>query len=653
MRVQRVLLASDQNLTGKHLLFGLLLTVTTLFSTGAFTSEVKDQPQLRQIAQLVEYVSIDYVSAVDRGQVIDADEYQEMIEFSNLIVAKTGALADTFIELQSLEKQAEALKKAIQDKQDRTIVRQVSTDLRRSLLALMPNSRLPERLLPVDRTQQIFQSQCAGCHGANGQGDGPLAAQLDPAPTNFTNRERAENRSILGLFDAISNGIDSTAMSAFNQLTELERWSLAFYTGSLAFESALEVRPAREPQVSVRQMVNHSPSQLRDELPGIKNSDVDWLRATPARLFAERVHPLSVTRKLLLSAFDAHQRGEYNEASDLSVSAYLDGFELVEDSLDTRDKVLRKNIEVSLMELRQVLGRPDNDNELRSLMDATLLKLEEAERLMAASNLSNGTLFTASLVILLREGLEALLVVIALVTVLLRTQRKDALKYVHLGWVTALIAGGATWAAAQSLISISGASREIMEGVAALLAALVLFYVGIWMHSKTHATQWQTYIRQHIETRLQTGTLWGLAGLAFIAVYREVFETVLFYQSLLTQAANSQYWTVAGGFVLGAVILAILGWILMRYSIKLPIAKFFATTTYLLLALSFVMMGKAVSALQEAAVISISPLPVSFEVNWIGVKSTWQGVLAQAAIILFFTVSIFRSRMKRNVTEEA
>jgi high-affinity iron transporter len=653
MFVQRILLASYQSLTDKQRLFALLLSLTALFSTGAFALMEEDQPQLRQIAQLAEYVSIDYVSAVDGGQVINPDEYREMVEFSSLIVEKTGVLADRFNELQPLEKQAEALKKAIQDKQDRTIVRQVSIGLRRSLLALMPNSPLPERLLPMETTEQIFQTNCANCHGVSGQGDGPLAAQLDPTPTNFADRERAENRSILGLFDAISNGIDSTAMPAFNQLTELERWSLAFYAGSLAFESALDARSTHEPKISVQQMVNHSPSQLRDELPGIINSDVEWLRAAPARLFAERVQPLSLTRKLLLSAFDAHQRGEYNEASDLSVSAYLDGFELVESSLDTRDKVLRKHIEVSLMELRQVLGRPGNENELRSLMDATLQQLEEAEQIMSESSLSNGTLFTASLVILLREGLEALLVVIALVTVLLRTQRQDALKYVHLGWTAALIAGGATWAAAQSLISISGASREMMEGVAALLAALVLFYVGIWMHSKTYAAQWQTYIKQHIETRLQTGTLWGLAGLAFVAVYREVFETVLFYQSLLTQAANTQYWTVAGGFVLGAVILAVLAWILMRYSIKLPIEKFFAATTYLLLALSFVLMGKAVAALQEAAVISISPLPISFEFDWIGVKSTWQGILAQLAILLFFTVSIFRSRTKQIVTEEA
>lgn len=192
-----------------------------------------------------------------------------------------------------------------------------------------------------------------------------------------------------------------------------------------------------------------------------------------------------------------------------------------------------------------------------------------------------------------------------------------------------------------------------MEGVAAMLAAIVLFYVGIWMHNKTHAAQWQAYIQQHINTRLQSGTLWGLAALAFIAVYREVFETVLFYQSLLTQAVDAQYSYVAGGFFIGIIIIFALAWILIKYSIKLPIARFFATTTYLLLALSFVLMGKAVSALQEAAVISISPLPVNFSIEWIGVNSTWQGVLAQTLILLAFVTLILRSRFKRSTWHEA
>ena len=173
------------------------------------------------------------------------------------------------------------------------------------------------------------------------------------------------------------------------------------------------------------------------------------------------------------------------------------------------------------------------------------------------------------------------------------------------------------------------------------------------MHDKTHAEQWQAYIQQHINTKLKSGTLWGLTALAFIAVYREVFETILFYQSLLTQSVDAQFSYVAGGFFLGTIILFVLAWVLIKYSIKLPIARFFATTTYLLLALSFVLMGKAVSALQEAAFIDISPLPVSFSIEWIGVNSTWQGVLSQALILLAFAVVILRSKVRRNSIRQA
>ncbi|WP_232787298.1 FTR1 family iron permease [Spongiibacter nanhainus] len=320
---------------------------------------------------------------------------------------------------------------------------------------------------------------------------------------------------------------------------------------------------------------------------------------------------------------------------------------MVENSLDAQDKALRQTLEADMMAIRQLLKQAQSPGEVESAVSRTLARLDDADRLLSESTLSNATLFSASLVILLREGLEALLVVIALVTVLVRTGRRDGLRYVHLGWVTALVAGVATWAAAQSLVSISGASREVMEGVAALLAAVVLLYVGIWMHSKTHAAQWQAYIQQHINSHLTAGTLWGLALLAFIAVYREVFETVLFYQALLTQAAAAQYSSVFSGFVAGTAFLAVLAWVLVRYSVKLPIARFFSVTTYLLLALAFILMGKAMSALQEADLIGITPLPVSFEFDWVGVKSTWQGILAQLSVLVVFLVFLGLARRQR------
>jgi len=499
----------------------------------------------------------------------------------------------------------------------------------------------------------MYENNCASCHGVTGQGDGIAAANLDPSPTDFTDKERALNRSILGLYDAIANGIDGTAMPAFAQLTDQQKWSLAFYVGSLAFQPSEQLPAQADPVISLQQLVNYSPSLLAKELPDKHTNIIEQLRANPNPLFVAKSTPLSITRERLKAAQSAYHMGEYDRAHNLAVSAYLDGFELVENNLDARNQALRKSIETTLIKLRHAISQPQNDAELESMMSNAFYQLDQAEQLLTGSALSNGTLFSASLVILLREGLEALLVIIALMTVLIRTHRQDALKYVHIGWIAALFAGGATWMAAQSLISISGASREVMEGVAAMLAAVVLFYVGIWMHDKTHAEQWQAYIQQHINSKLKSGTLWGLTALAFIAVYREVFETVLFYQSLLTQTADAQFSYVAGGFILGTIILLALAWVLIKYSIKLPIARFFATTTYLLLALSFVLMGKAVSALQEAAVINISPLPVDFSIDWIGVNSSWQGVLAQTLILLVFVTLIFRSRIRQSSQHEA
>lgn len=621
----------------------ILLMLPLFLFARANAAEIPDNvAQLRQLAQLAEYIGVDYAKAVKDGQVINDNEYLEMMEFSQLIITKSSLAATA--DAESLAVLAKALQRAIHDKKGVEEIRQMSASLRGTLLGLIPQLSLPERVLSQEKIRPIFETTCGSCHGVSGQGDGVLAAQLDPTPTDFTDKERALNRSILGLYDAITNGIDDTAMPAFQQLTEQERWSLAFYVGGLAFQSSEPTH--NELNITKLQLINHNPLQLAAARPDITLQALESLRANPSTLFKASQDPLAITWERLQAAQKAHQKGDFSTASEFAVSAYLDGFELIENSLDAHDKTLRQSIESNMMALRQLTNRADVNGELGALMTETRHLLDDAQRLLSESTLSEGTLFTASLVILLREGLEALLVIIALMTVLIRTERQDALKYVHLGWIGALLAGGATWIAAQSLITITGANREIMEGIAALLAALVLLYVGIWMHSKTQAAQWQAYIQQHINAQLKSGTLWGLAALAFVAVYREVFETVLFYQSLLTQAVSTQYSSVGGGFALGLLLLAILAWVLIRFSVKLPIAKFFSVTTYLLLALAFVLMGKAVSALQEAAIIGMTSLPVSFEIDWIGVKSTWQGVLAQLSVLLVYLVFLILSKSK-------
>ena len=625
----------------KFLLFPVFLLSFFCFSTLA--SPPLEQTKIKQIAQLAEYVGVDYVAAVGNGEILDADEYEEMSEFSHVILEQASQLSSQTNEFDTVKANAQALHTAISNKESVEKVRKESSALRESLLTFMPQLSLPTTLLPLEQTKALFAANCSMCHGLSGQGDGSLAKNLTPEPTNFTDKERATNRSLMGLYDAVTNGINDTPMVAFTQLNEQQRWSLAFYVGSLAFKDIQKPEGTFE-SVTASQIVNLNPAQLSAGQSDLQAHYVKWLRANPAQLFTTKKNPITITRTQLLAAQTAHAKGNYSQASDLAISAYLDGFELVENNLNAYDETLRKNIEVQLMNLRQTFKNEKDAAIVNEKVSAALAQLAKADSMLNETKLTDGALLSASLVILLREGLEALLVVIALMTVLIKTQRQDALKYVHVGWVMALIAGGLTWAAAQTLIQISGASREVMEGAGALFAAIILLYVGVWMHSKTSAQQWQKYIKDNIDKRLESGTLWGLAGLSFIAVYREVFETVLFYQSLLTQSTQTQYSSVAIGFALGVALLALIAWVLVKYSIKLPIAKFFAYTTYLLFALAFVLMGKAVIALQEADIVAISSMPINFDIALLGLKSTWQGFIAQIAVVAIFSFYIFKAK---------
>ncbi|KPZ58406.1 MULTISPECIES: cytochrome c/FTR1 family iron permease [unclassified Pseudoalteromonas] len=625
----------------KFLLFPVLLLSFFCFSTLA--SPPLEQTKIKQIAQLAEYVGVDYVAAVGNGEILDADEYEEMSEFSYVILEQASQLSNQTNKFDTVKANAQALHTAIFNKASVVEVRKASSALRESLLTFMPQLSLPTTLLPIEQTKALFAANCSMCHGLSGQGNGPLAKNLTPEPTNFTDKERATNRSLMGLYDAVTNGINDTPMVAFTQLNEQQRWSLAFYVGSLAFKDIQKPEGPFE-NVTASQIVNLNPAQLSAGQSDLQAHYVKWLRANPAQLFTTKKNPITITRTQLLAAQTAHAKGNYSQASDLAISAYLDGFELVENNLNAYDETLRKNIEIQLMNLRQTFKNEKDAAIVDEKVSAALTQLAKADSLLNETKLTDGALLSASLVILLREGLEALLVVIALMTVLIKTHRQDALKYVHIGWVMALIAGGLTWAAAQTLIQISGASREVMEGAGALFAAIILLYVGVWMHSKTSAQQWQKYIKDNIDERLESGTLWGLAGLSFIAVYREVFETVLFYQSLLTQSSQTQYSSVAAGFGLGVALLALIAWVLVKYSIKLPIAKFFAYTTYLLFALAFVLMGKAVIALQEADIVAISSMPINFDIALLGLKSTWQGFIAQIAVVAIFSFYIFKAK---------
>lgn len=329
------------------------------------------------------------------------------------------------------------------------------------------------------------------------------------------------------------------------------------------------------------------------------------------------------------------RRGGHRRLDDglrLAIQAYLEGFELAEAGLRNVDAELVARTEREMMAYRGLIqsGAPPAQVERQSAVVQELLA--QARERLDGARMSAAATFAAALVILLREGAEAILVVAAILAFLARAGRSEASRWVHAGWMAALALGAATWAASRHLVQISGANREITEGVTALVASAMLFYVGDWLHSKSHSRTWQRFIGAKVGAAVSSGTLWTLALVSFLAVYREAFETVLFYRALAAQAGRDGRSGLLGGVAAGAVLLVALAWGVQRASVKLPIGAFFSASGIALLVLAVIFTGQGIAALQEAGSLPADPLG-SMSLPLLGVYPTVQTLGAQAAAI--------------------
>jgi high-affinity iron transporter len=270
-------------------------------------------------------------------------------------------------------------------------------------------------------------------------------------------------------------------------------------------------------------------------------------------------------------------------------------------------------------------------------------QLNACATLLKGGTLSASLSFISSLMILLREGLEAILVLAAILAFLRNTGQKNALRSVHVGWGLALLAGVATWAIAAYVIGVSGAQRELLEGSTALFASVVLLWVGVWMHDRRHAAAWQSSIRGHLQGG---GGRFGFAALAFFAVYRELFEVILFYETLWLQAGPSGHGMVLAGAGAALLLLVLLAWVILRGTAKLPLATFFSVNAVLLCVLSVVYAGHGVKALQEAGIFSAYPVTF-FEFDWLGIHADGWSLGAQSLALLAVAALYGRSWLRQ------
>lgn len=625
-----------------------------LFSQTSFAQEATPPAQVAW--RLLDYIAVDYSGAVADGAVVNPAEYAEMQEFSASVRERLAALPPAPTQ-PALVRQADELIVAIGRKAPPQQVADLAHLLARDLLVAYPTPLAPSAPPDISRGAAIYVEQCASCHGAAGHGDGPNARALNPAPVAFAEIERARRRSIFGLYQVIGQGLDGTAMASFSHLSSDDRWALAFYVGGFAFDDVEQGRrlwtedtQMRDRVPNLQALVQTTPEALAAQIGEPQAAQiVAYLRHNP-EVVSQRGNTLDVAREKLAQSVARYETGDRHGAQELALAAYLDGFEPVEPILTARDSALLARVEQAMGALRASIAAGAPAADVRAQAERINALFDAAERVLSPQQASAASSFAGAFTILLREGLEAMLIVIAMIAFLGKAERRDVLPYVHGGWIAALGAGVLTWAAATSLISISGASRELTEGFGSLLAAIVLISVGIWMHGKGQSKAWQAYIHEKLSKALSKGSAWFLFALAFVVVYREVFETILFYIALWSQGGHL---AIIAGAATAALALALIGWALLSYSKRLPIAQFFSHSAILIAVLAVVLAGKGVAGLQEAGLLDIHPLSALPRIELLGLFPTWEGLAAQAltlgVIIVGFHLSGRQAAQPANI----
>jgi high-affinity iron transporter len=636
-------------------LFMGLAAMASVFASSPEASSGTESKAL-QVWQLLDYMAVDYAGAVSKGAVTNPEEYAEMKEFSQAAERLLGELPDKPAKAQLLQ-QVRGLKEAVTKKASEGEVADAARRLASGLLDAYPVPMAPAKAPDLKRGATLYQSHCASCHGMQGRGDGSLAARLEPPPIAFTDRNRARERSVFSLHQSITRGVEGTSMPAFTALSDEDRWALAFFVSTLAFsdderragEGAWTSEKTAQAAVpNLQGLTQLSESALEKNLGGTAGTILAHLRSHPEAVAAAAGGQLTLAKTRLRESLAALENNDASAATRLALSAYLDGFEAVEPALAVKDKALLGHIEQAMGAFRAAIGRGDlaGAREIEARLQA---QLDSAQAKLDVAVDDRLGVFLGALTILLREGLEALLVVVAMIAFLKKSGRNDVLPYVHAGWIAALAAGGLTWFAATYLIDISGASRELTEGFSAIFAAVVLLAVGIWMHQKSLGGRWQAYIRDKLSAALGRRSRIMLFVLAFVTVYREVFETVLFYAALWTEGGEAY---LLGGLLLGIVILALIAAVMLRTSARLPIAKFFSVSSMLIAILAVVLIGKGSAALQEAGLLNVTPLDLP-KFDLLGVYPSMQTISAQLLVLLIVVGSmLFNARSSRIINRE-
>ena len=257
--------------------------------------------------------------------------------------------------------------------------------------------------------------------------------------------------------------------------------------------------------------------------------------------------------------------------------------------------------------------------------------------------------FISCFVLVLREGLEAILVIAAIIAYLVKTGKKKYIMSVYVGALGGILVSillaflfGAV-AGAQS-----GIAQEVFEGIGMFVAVIVLFYVSNWMLSKSETEAWERYIHKKVEASVSTGNKWVLIFAAFIAVAREGAELILFFQGVPIHGTSGRNAMILA-IVLSAIVLIAVFLVFRFLTVRLPLKPFFLVTSILMYAMCFSFTGKGVSELQAAGVVNKTVIPwMGFEMDFLGIYATYESLIPQIIVLaVIITMSVVYAKKNK------
>jgi high-affinity iron transporter len=352
---------------------------------------------------------------------------------------------------------------------------------------------------------------------------------------------------------------------------------------------------------------------------------------------------------VLNESYEIYASGDMEGGKDKVDEAYFGfyeklGFEKTVMAYVSGERAAQVEYEFSFAKKAMIAG---DDAGARASLDNLIRYLrEDASTLDGKKESAPGT-FIASLLIITREGFEAILVVGAIIAYLVKSGNKSQTRAVYWGSVIALALSVVMAFILNALASANaGENQEIVEGVTMLIAVAVLFYVSNWMVSKAEASAWTSYIEGMVETSITRGSVFSLAFAAFLAVFREGAETILFYQALL--ASTDRYANMVWlGLGVGCVALVVIYILIRVISFRLPLRPFFLGTSVLLAVMCISFLGSGIKELQEGNVISVTSVPGVSTVDILGIYPTAETLVPQILLFLI-TIATFVIQIRRN-----